>query len=403
MQSVKDVGVTPLRPFCSTPLTQVPDVVLIPPFYVILLASVLCCLWNTAFNYFMSRPGKLAHTIRKWGRILRLTRRTKISNLQEPSGIPPSCGEASIETDGLLGTSIFTGDNSYDTFFIQRMSDTELQVEAPLQPHANVLNNALRDSLRSVRKEAQHMVFVYNPKYMIVATVKSLMMLVVLQYHFDYKGGWDRLVVCSAANLMSGLLTPVLEYGARLLLPLDLERGTRGVIVEPEEPADSVLIVEVLGHIGRLELEDLETVLIQGSTFIVFGAALLPAVVVFCLAGVASFLWLFLPVWTLYMVVRRLYYGHIGELEMQRPSLGPMNVFLTPAGEFAKAAFLKVMTLFLLQWTVQCSFLLGLLLLQGGGYEEALQLEASHQFWGCYNIPEMTRFEWLCFASQILF
>nr|CCD17663.1 hypothetical protein, unlikely [Trypanosoma congolense IL3000] len=56
---------------------------------------------------------------------------------------------------------------------------------------------------------------------MIVSITKSLIMLLVIQYHFNFRGGWKRLVVCSAANLMSGLLSPLLEYGAGLLLPVD--------------------------------------------------------------------------------------------------------------------------------------------------------------------------------------
>ncbi|ESL12066.1 hypothetical protein TRSC58_00172 [Trypanosoma rangeli SC58] len=269
-------------------------------------------------------------------------------------------------------------------------------------PVVSVANSTLLESFQSVRLEAQRMVFVYNPTYMLIASAKSLVVLLVLQYHFDYGGGWDRFVVCSAANLMSGLLTPVLEYATRWLLPRDHESGAPMVVVEPEEPADSVLIVEVLGHISRLELEDLGTVMIQGIAFIVFGAVLLPALLVFCLPGLASFLWVFVPLWALHMAVCRLYYGYTYST-MQSPPRGRISRRLTPATEFAKAALLKVLTLFMLQWSVQCSFLFGLILLKGGGYNEALRIEIRHQLWGCYNPLNMTSFQWFCFASQILF
>ncbi|RNE95206.1 uncharacterized protein Tco025E_10122, partial [Trypanosoma conorhini] len=152
----------------------------------------------------------------------------------------------------------------------------------------------------------------------------------------------------------------------------------------------------------RLELEDLGTVLIQGSAFIVFGAVLLPALLVFCLTGMASFLWLFAPLWALYVAVRRLYYRYTYSAMSPRPGRR-MRPCLTPAAEFAKAALLKALTLFLLQWTVQSSFLFGLILLQGGGYHEALRLEIRQQFWGCYSPLTMTGFQWLCFASQLFF
>ncbi|RNE95205.1 uncharacterized protein Tco025E_10121, partial [Trypanosoma conorhini] len=279
-----------LSPSCRTPMTSVPEVVLIPPFYVTLAASVLYALCNAAFNYANSGHGKFAKTLEKWGRLLWLTRRVEIAEARELDELPIQAGAFPIETDRLMGSGDPSGDAAYNTF-LQPLPDVGRGVVDPPSLPAKVLDNALLDSFQSVRLEAQRMVFVYSPTYMIVASAKSLVMLVVLQYHFDYEGGWNRLVVCSAANVMGGLLTPVLEYAARWLLPLDHECGGLGVVVEPEEPTDSVLIVEVLGHISRLELEDLGTVLIQGSAFIVFGAVLLPALLVFCLTGMASFLW----------------------------------------------------------------------------------------------------------------
>ncbi|RNF17569.1 uncharacterized protein Tco025E_04760, partial [Trypanosoma conorhini] len=260
-------------------LSQVTGVVLIPPCSVILASSFANCFLNAFFNSFRHKD-----TLKS---IFYVNRRVP----QEAVGVRNDAAEcAPIEIDPLLGSWASTLRTDKSAFLRGRRSLTSTSQPTPVE---SVPNNALLDSFQSVRLEAQRMVFVYSPTYMIVASAKSLVMLVVLQYHFDYEGGWNRLVVCSAANVMGGLLTPVLEYAARWLLPLDHECGGLGVVVEPEEPTDSVLIVEVLGHISRLELEDLGTVLIQGSAFIVFGAVLLPALLVFCLTGMASFLWLF--------------------------------------------------------------------------------------------------------------
>ncbi|KEG07324.1 hypothetical protein DQ04_10171000 [Trypanosoma grayi] len=383
---------------------HVTEYVMIPPFYIVLAASLSYCLCNAAFNYITSSRSKISRTVEKWGRLLWLTRRFLIvkSDVGDDATKTENPGRICDESSLLLSRNRVSTDYTDNAVFFQGMTHPETLADASPVVPASVVNEALLDSLHCVRLEAQRMVFVYNPTYMIIATAKSLTMLVVLQYHFDQKGGWDRLVVCSAANLMSGLLTPILEYGAGLLLPLDRDHREKAVAVEAEEPKDSVLIVEILVRIGRLELDDLETVLIQGSTFIVFGAVLLPAAIVFCVVGFAAFMWVFAPFWLCYMLVRYLYY-RCGGVAAQRAAGRPQDVLLTPAGEFAKAALLKVLTLFLLQWAVQCSFLFGLVLLQGGWYSEALQLEAEHQLWGSYNLAKMDKFQWLCVVSQLFF
>ncbi|KAH9592998.1 hypothetical protein LSM04_003149 [Trypanosoma melophagium] len=361
--------------------------ILIPSCSILLASSFVSCFLNVLMNCLLCQG-----SIEKVMRYLRAMRSTNsdVSGEYEyiPIEIDPSLGRWEMDT------------TAYNSSFFQPANN--IASSSSISHSEVVANEALQNSLQSVRLEAQRMVFVYNSKYMIIATAKSLIMLMIIQYHFDVKGGWDRLVVCCTANLMSGLLTPVLEYGARLLLPLDLNCGGKDLVVEPEEPKDSVLIVEVLVQIGRLELEDLETVSIQCSTFIVFGAVLLPAAVVFCVAGFASFIWVFSPIWLVYALVRYFYYRS-SKLGVQASARGRGDLLFTPAGEFAKAAVLKVLTLFLLQWTIQCSFLFGLILLQGGRYHEALHTEAKYQLLGWYNPMKMNWFQWLCFASQLFF
>ncbi|ORC91644.1 uncharacterized protein TM35_000052410 [Trypanosoma theileri] len=380
----------------------VTQVLIIPPIYIVFLASVLCCLFNAAFNYILSGRGTVARTIEKWSSVLRLLRHSLIVKQKKDVKTIVTESNGYGEGDGLLDSNTVSTDHVDNALFFQGISNPQSLEETSPVVNASIANEALQNSLQYVRLEAQRMVFVYNPKYMIIATAKSLIMLMIIQYHFDFKGGWDRLVVCCAANLMSGLLTPVLEYGARLLLPLDLDCGRKDLVVEPEEPKDSVLIVEVLVQIGRLELEDLETVLIQCSTFIVFGAVLLPAAVVFCVAGFSAFIWVFSPIWLVYALVRYFYYRS-ASVGVQASSGRGGDVLFTPAGEFVKAALLKVMTLFLLQWTIQCSFLFGLVLLQGGKYVEALRTEAQNQVFCWYNPMKMNQFQWLCFVSQLFF
>ncbi|KAH9592996.1 hypothetical protein LSM04_002983 [Trypanosoma melophagium] len=389
-----------LAPSVST--THMTENVIIPPIYIVFLASVLCCLSNAAFNYIISGRGAIGRTIERRGRVLRLLRHSLIVKQNKDAKTIVTETSTYGEEDHLLDSNLITTNHVDNALFFHGMAYPQTLEEASPVVNASIANEALQNSLQSVRLEAQRMVFVYNSKYMIIATAKSLIMLMIIQYHFDVKGGWDRLVVCCTANLMSGLLTPVLEYGARLLLPLDLNCGGKDLVVEPEEPKDSVLIVEVLVQIGRLELEDLETVSIQCSTFIVFGAVLLPAAVVFCVAGFASFIWVFSPIWLVYALVRYFYYRS-SKLGVQASARGRGDLLFTPAGEFAKAAVLKVLTLFLLQWTIQCSFLFGLILLQGGRYHEALHTEAKYQLLGWYNPMKMNWFQWLCFASQLFF
>ncbi|ORC91643.1 uncharacterized protein TM35_000052390 [Trypanosoma theileri] len=368
-------------------LTVIVSTILIPSWAVLLASGFASCFINVFMNCFLYQ-GSMGKIIR----YMRALCSTKDDEHGEYGYLP-------IEVDPSLGNWVLNNLAHNFTFF---QPEENMTPSSSINQPEVVANEALQNSLQYVRLEAQRMVFVYNPKYMIIATAKSLIMLMIIQYHFDFKGGWDRLVVCCAANLMSGLLTPVLEYGARLLLPLDLDCGRKDLVVEPEEPKDSVLIVEVLVQIGRLELEDLETVLIQCSTFIVFGAVLLPAAVVFCVAGFSAFIWVFSPIWLVYALVRYFYYRS-ASVGVQASSGRGGDVLFTPAGEFVKAALLKVMTLFLLQWTIQCSFLFGLVLLQGGKYVEALRTEAHYQILGWYNPMEMNQFQFLCFVSQVFF
>ncbi|KAG8348150.1 hypothetical protein TRVL_01017 [Trypanosoma vivax] len=384
---------------CTSPSSCVPELILIPPFYVLLVASISYTLLNAVFNYVAFGRSAIAVAAGRWRCAKRLIRHSLIVKDSDGGRQPAGVTYVYDETVHLLNSNNVASGHNDNAIFFQGISDPDsLGFMSPRVP-ASVANEALLSCLEAVRHVAQQIVFAYNAEYMTLTIAKSLLMLIVLQYHFDNDGGWDRFAVCSAANLMSGLLTPVLEYAAGLLLPLDQDREVKKTVMEHEDRKDSAVILGILVRVGRLQLENLQTVLVQGCTFIVFGSILLPAAVIFCVTGFCAFAWLFAIVWAFYAAMRYLYYKHNGvsPVSLVESSNG---ILLTPIGEFGRAVALKVLTLFLLQWSIQCSFLLGLSLLQGMGYYEALQLEIKYQLLGGYDPLKMTHFQWLCLISQ---
>ncbi|CBH17015.1 uncharacterized protein TEOVI_000294900 [Trypanosoma equiperdum] len=392
---------TGLEMECLRPSMHIPELVLIPPIYVLIISGFLCTLVNAFFNYVSFGRSSITTAMEKHTRVKMLIHHSLIVRDMEGHTSVSRRDNIYNETDHLLTHSNVSVDHNDSAVFFQGILNSDaLGFESPRVP-ASVADEALYGSLECIRRVGQQIVFSHNPKYMIISITKSLVMLLVLQYHFDYNGGWDRFVVCTAANLMSGLLTPVLEYGAEFLLQLDPDSNLK-VAQEHDELDDVVLISRILTRIGEFKLEDLETVLVQGCTFIVFGAVLLPPVFVFCLVGAAMFLWLFGPLWFAYGYFRHLYYKPRQSKGLSSPNArGWLRI--TPFRELARIVLLKAVTLFLLQWTVQCSFLLGLMLLQGESYLKALHLEVKHQLWRWNNPLKMGGFRLLCLVSQLLF
>ncbi|CCD12614.1 unnamed protein product [Trypanosoma congolense IL3000] len=372
----------------------------IPPIYLLIVNSFLCTAINAMFNYFSFGRSAIETTVKGWTRAKMLIKHSVI--LKEPDDTQNLLKERenSCETDHLCDSGSLGIDyNDSAAFFRGMLNPDSLAFESPRVP-ASVAEEVLCSSLDAVRSSVQQVVLPFHPTYMIVSITKSLIMLLVIQYHFNFRGGWKRLVVCSAANLMSGLLSPLLEYGAGLLLPVDSNTEMKPA-PDWEEQGDTVLIARILALVGQLQLESIETVFIQGCTFILFGAVFLPPVLVFCVLGVVLLFWLYWPLWLIFGYLRRLYYQPTSSNLQHWLCFHKLS--LTPLREFVSIFCLKVLALFLLQWTTQSSFLLGFEILQGVGYGEAIVELIIYQVGTLVNPLKMDWFHRLCFLGQLLF
>ncbi|KAG5500942.1 hypothetical protein GH5_04531 [Leishmania sp. Ghana 2012 LV757] len=436
----------------SSILQELPSEVLIPTLLLLVLSSVTVTAVNGVFNILAQKDRMVMETFQQWRRVLWMSRAAHI--VEAPSaeqahrmtqthhaaavtasptpampsvelynsaaffrGIsastgataPPAGVEASSATDvvivdlrggGLAATSPRARSVTPEVGNAEGRAEMRMYHEEnpPAAVPAPVVAEVLTNTMEAVRRESQRVIFTFHPYYIILCAIKGFAMLIYIQYHFgSIKGGWRRFCVCGAANVFSGLLTPVWEYTMMMLLPLDVDRATP-VVVKEEEKADSVFIVELLLRISRLELNDLPTVLMQGTTFVGFAAVLMPLFGVFCSSGLVRYLWIYAPLWLVYVVVRHVYYKGAGSPPSSRARNAAAVVGMT--NEMLKAFLMKALTVLVLLFTIQSSFLLGLAWAEGAAYDKALQYMAEHEL-GFHAGAFVSPFQKVCLLSQL--
>lgn len=437
----------------SSILKELPSEVLIPTFLVLVMSSVMVTAVNAVFNVFVHQDRMVMETFQQWSRVLwmskaahiveapsaeqahRMTQTHHVAAVTARSTTPvmspvelynsaaffrgiaaptaPAASRtgatASSATDVILvgvASSCSATPLPSATSATPCTGDADVIAEAevyheenpPAAVPAPVVAEALTNTMEAVRRESQRVIFEFHPYYIILCATKEFAMLIYIQYHFGgIHGGWRRFCVCGAANIFSGLLTSVWEYAMMALLPLDLDRATP-VVVKEETKADSVFIVELLLRISTLELNDLPTVLMQGTTFVAFAAVLVPLLGTFCSSGLVRYMWIYVPLWLIYLVVRHIYYQGAGSLPSPRARNAAAVVGMT--NEMLKAFLMKALTVFVLLFTMQSSFLLGLAWAEGATYDEGLQYMALHEF-GFHAGAFASSFQKVCLLSQL--
>lgn len=429
-------------PATSQILAALPSLVMIPSLFILFVASVTLTAVNAAFNVIFHEDRTVQETFQQWRRVLwmskaahiveassaeqayRMTRThheaavtatstpmmspvelygsaaffrgitapssppisssggvvaTDVAVVGLPAGGGSGVGAPAVRTDSLSATPTPAAAAPVNAA-TSTVAETAVYHDEnpPAAVPAPVVAEALTNTMEAVRLVSQRIVFEFHPNYIIVCAGKAFAMLVYIQYHFgSIDGGWRRFCVCGAANIFSGLLTPVWEYIMLWLLPLDLDRANPVVVKEEEERADSVFIVELLLRIGSLELDDLPTVLMQGSSFVAFSAVLVPLLGFFCVVGWVRFLWIYAPIWVVYVMLRHVYYKGAGSL----PSSTARNTaaVVGMSSELLKAFLMKALTLFVLLFTVQSGFLLGLAWMEALSYDYSLEYITKHE------------------------
>ncbi|GET89707.1 hypothetical protein, conserved [Leishmania tarentolae] len=432
-------------------LKELPSQVLVPTFILLVMSSIMVTFVNAFFNILAHKDRMVMETFQQWRRVLWMSKAAHIveapsaeqahrmtqthhvaavtastttpvmspvelynsaaffRGISAPTGPAVSSGAAGSTATDVTIVGVASGGlaaaspNSRSTTLYTRDSDALTEMEMyhdenpPATVPAPVVVEALTNTMDAVRRESQRVIFEFHPYYIILCSTKAFTMLIYIQYHFGgISGGWRRFCICGAANIFSGLLTSVWEYTMMALLPLDLDRAMP-VVVKEEEKADSVFIVELLLRISTLQLNDLPTVLMQGTTFVAFAAVLVPLLGTFCSSGLLRYLWIYVPLWLVYFVVRHIYYQGARSLPSSRARNAAAVVGMT--NELLKAFLMKAFTVCVLQFTIQSSFLLGLAWAEGATYDEGLQYMALHEF-GFHAGVFASSFQKMCLLSQ---
>lgn len=300
--------------------------------------------------------------------------------------------------------------------------------------------------LAEVRIEAQYIVFDTNRAFLLISVLKCLTMLLIMNYHFNVRGGWNRFVIITGTSLMGGLMNPIIEIAVAAILPNDFEVGAamlrkvRQQKEEEDEVRDSVHVVELVLRYCTYEFKDLTTVFIQGSVFILLGVLIVPPLFAFCVWTMVAYCWAFLiPSYILYRLRRDYYLQPKKTLPMaitdsergtastiaaplkipavanavndasspasplvpatvtQAPLKGKhasssaapgpspdeeRNIRMRAAYELLKCVTLKTSIYFLISITIQASFVLAMGWIEGLSYVNSLSLEYSLQIAG---------------------
>ncbi|CAM45350.1 conserved hypothetical protein [Leishmania braziliensis MHOM/BR/75/M2904] len=436
----------------SSILKELPSEVLIPTFLILVLSSITVTAMNGVFNMFAHRDRMVMETFQQWRRVLWMSKAAHIveapsadqaphmTQAHHPGAVTVTSTPAMSPVELYNSAAFFRGiagptalaasptgtttSSATDVVIVDRggvgavtlsfhaalgapytgdaaaLTEMEMYHEEnpPAAVPAPVVVEALTNTMEAVRRESQRIIFEFHPYYIILCATKAFAMLIYIQYHFGrIDGGWRRFCICGAANIFSGLLTPVWEYTMMVLLPRDLDRTTP-VVVKEEKKTDSVFIVELLLRISSLELNDLPTVLVQGTSFVAFAAVLVPLLCVFCLSGLVRYLWIYVPLWLVYFVVRQIYYQGAGTLPSARARNSAAVMGMT--SEMLKAFLMKMLTVLVLLFTMQSSLLLGLAWAEGATYDEGLEYMTTQEF-GFHTGAFASSFRKVCLVSQL--
>lgn len=431
---VQDTG----RTFPSICIIQ--GEVVFPSLLVLLFSSVFCCFANALLNVACTSGISYVQSITKRGQeFLQASKQAKQQQqLRYDSPRNKECEVVVTESTHLLkkplpppfspGTFMWDKGSpiSSERNFLQRSLDG---MDSPLAGSLRsgpLLQGALESSLHGVRVTCQKCFFLLNPHYMTISIFKCLAIIIFIQYHFDFiPGGWQRFCVCGTANVLSATCTPFLEFLNSYLLPVDnfpeeekddiisgsktnkkkIGKDNSNILVNMENDEvqkDSVLIVEILVRIGHLQLTDLTTVLIQGSSFVIFLAIFFPMFMVFGIIG-AILSWVIFFFWGVYYLIRREYYRK--RLASTSNKIGnrypPRWVLFM---ELIKAGGLRGLTIFLVQVSVIVSFMMGLAILDGFSYSQAREFVLNQLFrWHLWSTVEASWYQWITLCSQLFF
>lgn len=417
------------------------DEVLIPSLLVLLCSSVFCTLFNAAFNAFGHHLLYYYRSITtERQRLLRVSKHSMHVNFNH-SFAEDILKEVELETRRAAASGVAENDDYVDAtspllgnaraFFKDMKSERPLE-ESPESPMpivaSPVIKEALSMSLQEMRLQSQTCLFNFHPLYMTISTLKCLAVILMVQYHFDsIPGGWRRFCICGAGNLLSATCTPMLEYVSNLVLPLENKQDKQApapggvaasaaaaaAAIQEEDQKDSLFIVEILVRIGSLQLTDLMTVLIQGSTFVIFAAIFLPMSIVFCIPGFLSpYSWPLYLLLVFYGMIRSQYYasadsgtGFFHRFCFSLPScLRPQRASVAVAFEFLKAMLLKILTLFVLQVCMVMSFVMGMALLDGLTFRQAGYFVMHHVVsFGLVATISPSRYQVFTLLSQLFF
>lgn len=419
--------------------------VLFPSILVLLFSSIFCSFVNAIFNGIRaSQFSYLQSIINLRRRLLQGSKQGQVQGYDSPRAMEydviitegthllqkPSPPAFSLQGSNWPTRGSFFADDDPYSPSVESMG-ASLGSNIRTGP---LLREALESSLHGVRVACQKCFFLLDPLYMTISIFKCLAVVIFIQYHFDsIPGGWQRFCICGTANVLSATCTPFLEFLNSYILPVDvfseeekddILSGTKtrrkkqkekmnnnsffsGTALgltrdQEEEQKDSVLIVEILVRIGQLQLTDLTTVLIQGTSFVIFLAIFLPMFMVF---GIIGAILSCVPVLLggVYYSIWKLYYGKrlpMGRNQMENIHLWRWCMLM----EYAEAAGLKVLTFFFVQLAVVMSFMMGVAVLDGFSFGQAWQFVLSQLFrWHLFTTTETSSYQWITLCSQLFF
>ena len=424
----------------------------VPPFLILVLACFFNCVVNMVCNMVMAHgriPWKSVWTSDP-ATLQGSTAFAPSSPIMKPSIaiIPPSMHPVE------MGEMSPTSRDGFNPLILSSFSATKHDTAAAAAAAAQARKGPIL-GVDEVFMKAQMIAFHMNVQFTMLCVLKSLIMVVVVFYHFQVRGGWDRFVVCSAAFLSSGQMTPLVQYIAKYVLPLDVaffknemvdeiggivkspqpggnnnnntgansshaqslshdHQSSQGAIdlssltnnVEKKKLPSGVFMVEVLIQLGTFDLHDFETAFFSGSTFVVLAIVVLPPFITFCSIGLVAYCWLFGPALLLFIHARRSYYIELIKRKhaaMSGTAKSPKRIFCE---EVARAFMLRFATATMIMWMLQTSFVLAVAVWSSGSgqYFHIILRELRQRLdWDTYwNLLETDNFQRLCFFTQLI-
>jgi hypothetical protein len=411
----------------------------VPPISMVAAACLLNCLLNAIFNILTDRA-KIP-----WGKYLSndptdlktITSPPTFASSSTPVAGTPAFGLHLLNASSSPGNRGSKQSGMHVIEFGEPSSGLEMepllspQAAGAIPPPASRKENIL--TAEEIFTKAQMLAFHMNVQYTLLCVLKSIVMVVVVYYHFNLRGGWHRFVVCSAAFLSSGQMSPAIQYITKYFLPLDTEyfrksetRETAGTATrnissneaaqlgaeldaaEKKNAPSGIFLVEVMIQLGAFDLHDFETALFSGSTFVALTIVVLPPVATFCFIGFLMYAWVFLPALLMLMQLRRSFYQRLVQrrnvLLSAAAGCSPRRIFFQ---ELAEALLCRFATAFVALWMLQTSYMLGVGVWSYGSKEYFRVLLVAMveriEWSGYWNVVLVDTFQRLCFVTQLLF